>query len=106
MRERVLIALIAAGPPTLAAIMGYLANSRSLRRTAGEAQSVPVVKILDRIEGRIEQLEANTSAAAQRLAFLEGANAMLADLSRDVERLSDDLDRVRDRVARIEGAPA
>src|SRR5919106_4681683 len=35
MSEHVLTALIAATPPTVAAVLGYLANRRSLRRSVG-----------------------------------------------------------------------
>lgn len=36
MSEAVAVALIAAAPPTVAAILGYLANRRSLRRICGD----------------------------------------------------------------------
>lgn len=41
--EGVMIALIAATPPAIAAVLGYLANRRSLRRSVGGAPGVPLI---------------------------------------------------------------
>src|SRR5918996_2189266 len=49
MSEQVLTALIAATPPTVAAVLGYLANRRSLRRTVGTRPGLPLTKVIERV---------------------------------------------------------
>jgi hypothetical protein len=82
MSEQVLTALIAATPPTIAAVLGYVANRRSLRRSVGTHQGVPLTKVLERLEtrfeGRFDRLEAK------------------------LDRAADQQVRVRERIARLE----
>ena len=54
MSQEIAVALIAATPPTVAALLGYLANRRSLRRSVGTNQGVPLTKVLERLETRFE----------------------------------------------------
>lgn len=73
MRAGIVIALIAAFPPTLAAILGYLANSRSIRRAVGEPQGVPLITVVERLDGKLDKLADGQAAIRERLARLEGA---------------------------------
>ncbi len=47
MSQEIEVAHIAATPPTVAALLGYLANRRSLRRSVGTNQGVPLTKVLE-----------------------------------------------------------
>lgn len=72
MNDVIVVAAIAAGPPTLAAVLGYLANSRSLRRTVGEPQGVPLTTIVERLDAKIDKLAEGQTEVRERLARLEG----------------------------------
>lgn len=82
MSEGIVIALIAATPPTIAAVLGFLANRRSLRRSVGTSPGVPLTKVLERLEtrfeGRFDRLEAK------------------------LDRSTDQQVRMRERIARLE----
>jgi hypothetical protein len=78
MSSEVLIAMIAAGPPTLAAVLSYVASSRSLRRTVGEPQGVPLTRVLERLETKLDHVEDRLDhlideqgSTHERLALLE-----------------------------------
>jgi hypothetical protein len=84
--EAVTVALIAAAPPTVAAILGYLANRRSLQRSVGTSPGIPLTKVLERLEtrfeGRFDRLDAKVDRAAdqqvrmrERIARLEAERA-------------------------------
>lgn len=75
MKGAVVVAVIAAFPPTLAAILGYLANSRSIRRSIGEPTGVPVVAMMQRLDEKLDRLTEGQAAIRERLARLEGAQA-------------------------------
>lgn len=72
MKTSVLVALIAGFPPTLAAILGYLANSRSLRRAVGEP-AIPLSAVVDRLEVKLDHVDRNVTGIGERIARLEGA---------------------------------
>lgn len=65
------IALIAALPPTLAAILGYLGNRRAIRRSVGNSPGVPLNKVVQRIEAKVDVLIEGQAASRERLARLE-----------------------------------
>ncbi len=69
----ILIVSIAAGPPTLAALLGYFANSRSLRRTVGAPEGMPLARVVERLDAKIDGLTEGQSEMRERLARLEGA---------------------------------
>lgn len=77
-----MIALIAAAPPTAAAILGYLASQRSLRRSVGTSGDVPLVKVVERLETRSE--------------------GQFDRLETKVDRVLDQHGEIRERLARIE----
>jgi hypothetical protein len=54
MSQEIAVALIAATPPTVAALLGYLANRRSLRRSCRDESGVPLTSVLERLEARFE----------------------------------------------------
>jgi hypothetical protein len=66
------IAAIAALPPTLAAILGYLGNRRSIRRSLGNSPGVPLSKVVARLESKVDVLTEGQAAVRERLAHLEG----------------------------------
>ena len=82
MSEEIAIALIAATPPTVAAILGYLANRRSLRRSVGTTPGVPLTKVLERLESRFE--------------------GRFDRLETKLDRAADQQVRMRERIARLE----
>lgn len=73
MKLAVIVAIIAAFPPTLAAVLGYLANSRSIRRSVGAPPGVPLARVVERIEDKIDRLSEGQAAIRERLARIEGA---------------------------------
>ena len=79
MREQVLTALIAATPPTVAAILGYLANRRSLRRSVGTRPGLPLAKVIERLDTKVDRVDSK------------------------VDRVIDGQAQMRERLARIEG---
>ena len=72
MRTAVIVALVAAFPPTLAAILSYLASSRNLRKRVGDSSSVPLSQIVERIEVKVDSLLESQTGVRERLARLEG----------------------------------
>lgn len=79
MTSEVVIAMIAAIPPTLAAILGFLANRRSLRRSVGVSKGVPLAAVIrsvdtkvERIEAKVDRLGEGQADVRERLAHLEG----------------------------------
>lgn len=66
------VAVIAALPPTLAALLGYLGNRRSIRRSVGNSPGVPLNKIVARIESKVDALVEGQAAIRELLARLEG----------------------------------
>jgi hypothetical protein len=71
-KTTILVAVIAAFPPTLAAILAYLASTRTLRRAIGPSEGVPLVTIVARLEHKIDLLAEGQVAIRERLATLEG----------------------------------
>lgn len=105
MSEAVLVALVAAFPPTLAAILAYL-GSRSVRRQVATGGEVPIGKLVDRLQQKVEGLERTTADTAERLARMEGREAVPRHLGRRLEKLDDDLRALGERLIRIEaGGP-
>jgi hypothetical protein len=80
--NEVLVALIAATPPTIAAIFGYLANRRALQRSVGTTPGVPLTKLLKRHESRFER--------------------RFDRLDAKLDQLVDQQARIRERIARLE----
>lgn len=79
MTSEIVIAMIAAIPPTLAVILGFLANRRSLRRSIGGSTGVPLVSVIrgmdskvERIESKVDRLGEGQADVRERLAHLEG----------------------------------
>lgn len=72
MKTSVLVALVAAFPPTLAAVLSYVASSRSIRRRVGEPTSVPLSQIVERIEAKVDAILESQVSVRERLARLEG----------------------------------
>jgi hypothetical protein len=78
MSEEVLTALIAAAPPTLAAVLGFMANRRSIRRSVGASPSLPLTKWMERLEHgterlniKLDELSEGQAQVRERLARLE-----------------------------------
>lgn len=72
MAPEILIAAIAAVPPTLAALLGYLGNRRAIRRSVGNSPTIPLSKVIERMETKIDHLVEGQTAIRERLARLEG----------------------------------
>jgi hypothetical protein len=78
--EGVMIALIAATPPAIAAILGYFANRHSLRRSVGAPPGVPLARVVERVEGNVDRLDTK------------------------IDRLAETQTGIRERLARVEGS--
>lgn len=72
MTQEVWVAAIVAIPPTLAAILGYLGNRRSIRRSLGNSPGVPLSKVVARIESKVDALIEGQARVRERVARLEG----------------------------------
>ena len=79
MSEQVVVALIAAVPPCLAAILGYLATKRAITRSVGTRRGVSLARLLgrldskiDRVHAEVRQLSDGQADLGERLARLEG----------------------------------
>lgn len=77
MSGEILIAFIAAVPPTLAALLGYLGNRRAIRRSIGNSPTIPLSKVVHRIESKVDQLIEGQASIRERLARLEGERGHL-----------------------------
>lgn len=71
MNSELWIAVIAALPPTLAAVLGYLGNRRAIRRSVGNSPGVPLSKLVERVEAKVDVLIEGQAAVRERLARLE-----------------------------------
>ncbi len=82
MSSEILVAVIVAGPPTLAAVLSYVASKRSLKRSIGDNPGMPLHKVLvrmesrfesrlDRLESKIDRVVEGQAATRERIARLE-----------------------------------
>lgn len=82
MSETILVALIAAVPSSAAAILGYLANRRSLEKSVGRGER-PLADSLERFEARTDErfdrLERRIDRVDERLEGLNDRHARLRD---------------------------
>lgn len=88
MSQEIAIAVIAAMPPTLAALLSYLASKRSLKRSIGGNPGVPLREVLaqmetrsngrfDRIESKLDRVVDEHTRTRERLARLEAQETRL-----------------------------
>lgn len=105
MSEAVLIAAIAAVPPTVAAVLSFASN-RSVRRSIATQGDVPIGALVERLEHRVESLGDGLAEVARRAARLEGRTTMPLQLRRRVDVLADDLGALSERVTLIESGGA
>ena len=71
MRTGIVIAMIAAFPPTLAAVLSYLASRRALRRTVGQPTTEPLITLLLRVEEKVDRLTDGQAQVRERLSRVE-----------------------------------
>ena len=78
MNEQIVIALIAAIPPSLAAVLGYLATKRTILRSVGTRRGFSIARTLarmdskiDRVDAKVSEIGAGQSDLARRLSRLE-----------------------------------
>lgn len=72
MSQELFVAVVAALPPTIAAVLGYLGNRRSIRRSLGNSPGVPLSKVVARIESKVDKLVEGQGQIRERVARLEG----------------------------------
>jgi hypothetical protein len=65
-----IVALVAAIPPTLAAILAF-ASSRSVKRSVGPTNGVPLSRMVEILDGKIERQARDMSVLGERQAKLE-----------------------------------
>lgn len=75
MTASVIIALIAAFPPTLGAILAF-ASARSVKRSVATNGSLPIGALVERLEGKLDRIEADVHRMGERVAHLEGVHAI------------------------------
>jgi hypothetical protein len=71
MTEAVIVAAIAATPGVLGAVLGYL-NNRSLRRQTATAAAVPLGRLLEQLDRKVDRLGDGIVDLRERVARLEG----------------------------------
>ena len=86
MSSEILVAMIAGLPPTLAAVLAYVANSRSIRRSIGAPPGIPLTRVIERLEGKIDRLAESQAVIRERLARLEGFGMRPTPRSRAAQR--------------------
>lgn len=75
MSESVMVAIIAAGPPTLAALLAFL-SSRSVRRSVGRPEAVPLSTVVELLVKKVDQVVEGQADIRERLARLEGDHGL------------------------------
>ncbi len=101
MSEAATVALIAALPPTLAAVLSFASN-RSVRRSIATQGDAPIGVLVERLERQLDTLTAGVGEINQRVARLEGRTTMPLQLRRRVDALDDRTHGLSERVARLE----
>lgn len=101
MNDAVIIAAIAALPPTLAAVLSFAAN-RSVRRSIATQGDAPIGAIVERLEHQVETLVSGVGEVNRRVARLEGRTTMPLRLRRSLDELGDRVNGLSERVTRIE----
>ena len=105
MSIEVAVALVAAFPPTLAALLAFL-SSRSVKRSVATEGDAPIGPLVERLQRQVDQLAGKVGDVADRLASLEGREILPVHLGQRVERLDEELRDVRERLARMESRDA
>jgi len=72
--KAIVVAAIAAIPGILGAIVGYL-NSRSIRRQTATENAVPLGRLLEQLDRKVDRLTDNVVDLRERVARLEGRTA-------------------------------
>ncbi|MPZ15539.1 MAG: hypothetical protein GEU73_14155 [Chloroflexi bacterium] len=86
MSQQIVIAVVAAVPPTVAAVLGFLASKRSIRRSIGGNPGVPLREVLAQMETR--------------------SNSRLDRIESKLDRVADEHTGIRERLARLEAGQA
>lgn len=105
MNEALAIALIAATPPTLAAVLSFASN-RSVRRQVATSGDAPIGALVERLERRVETIAGGVEETNRRVARLEGRTTMPLRLGRRVDELGDRVNGLTERLARLESKEA
>ncbi|MCA1839899.1 MAG: hypothetical protein LC723_06160 [Actinobacteria bacterium] len=71
MTDAVIVALIASGPPTAAAVLAYL-SSRSVRRSVGRPEGVPLSTVVGLLVKKVDRVVEGQADIRERIARLEG----------------------------------
>jgi len=74
MSKAIVVAVIAATPGVLGAILGYL-NSRSIRRQTATENAVPLGRLLEQMDRKVDRLAESLVDLRERVARLEGGAA-------------------------------
>jgi hypothetical protein len=71
MTKAIVVALIAATPGVLGAVLGYF-NARALRRQTKTESAVPIGRLLEQLDGKMDRLTDHVTNLRERVARLEG----------------------------------
>ena len=72
MSDTVAAALIAASASVLGSLVTFVVGIRSLRRSVSTSAGVPVGRVLEQVERRLDRVEAALAEVREWLAFREG----------------------------------
>lgn len=67
MKAEIFIALIAALPPTLAAVLAFI-SSRSVKRSVGATNGIPLSRSVEALDSKVERLSESLHQLAERQA--------------------------------------
>jgi hypothetical protein len=71
MSKAIMVAVIAATPGILGAVLGYL-NSRAIRRQTATENAVPLGRLLEQLDRKVDRLTDSVVDLRERAARLEG----------------------------------
>jgi len=71
MTKAIVVAIIAATPGVLGAVLGYL-NTRTLRRQTATENAVPIGRLLEQLDKKVDRLTDSVVDLRERVARLEG----------------------------------
>ncbi len=74
MTDAIVVATIAAAPGLVGAVLNHL-NHRALRKQTDTGQGVPMGRLLDQLDRKIDKLSDNVVDVRERVARLEGEAA-------------------------------
>jgi hypothetical protein len=105
MSAEVVVAVIAAIPPPMAAVLAFL-TTRSVKQLIATVSEIPIGSMVEGLQRQVDALGRRVGTVADRLAHLEGIGVPPFWLDRRVQKMGEDPRTLHNRVASIEGREA